>query len=672
MSLYARQSQGPNCIPCGEPASCNCAPGEQCILINRDCNTCYVNKCLPPSKSSNKGGISGGAVGGAVVAAIAFLAVAVLAFFWFRRRSRRARAQASVGDNVKPEPVARAEDVLNRPDPNEKPPTPAPMTPTIHGTQPYGDTFTVRDGQTSTVAGTHGHASQRSRASNPFEDRLLDNHSIQTAGSVGTDVIPIALVGPDGASTVQSTHATAGSVPARPDRDPRLDISLDPNGDSTNLPPPNLRHSYMSTGSYASDLLSEAPIIVTPGRGAVKQVLGVVKAEVIRTPGASDSANGLRPSPSLRQPARSPLAVASFGPSDVAEQSQEVDVKQNPFGDEHSPYLNSQSPNTVATFGSAAPVTPSQYSAQPTGTTSQYSQPTGTTNQYSAQTLSSDWISEDPISSKPRPDSVYTQAASVIGASIGSATRMHLGHVLATPTTLSPDTPVSASLSTPRTPYRMTSAKLVSNLRSSPVSPGDGAFEMQQRRAMQDMDSGRRASGTSVMTSASQADTILESFPFVPPSPISDRPLRTPPRSPLAQQEFAERNNVAPPSPPSPTQQPESRNQLDVPEINSQEGQLPRKKAGSQAPPTAFNSNRKMLGMSIQSQTSTMSNGLGSFPFQIDTASIAESVGNSPPPQNVNGRQRASLDTLALTSDLSSYPLSMDQNMMDHYPGVKR
>ena len=46
----------------------------------------------------------------------------------------------------------------------------------------------------------------------------------------------------------------------------------------------------------------------------------------------------------------------------------------------------------------------------------------------------------------------------------------------------------------------------------------------------------RRLSGSSVLTAGS---SILESFPFVPPSPISDRPLRTPPVSPLQKQAFA-------------------------------------------------------------------------------------------------------------------------------------
>ena len=76
--------------------------------------------------------------------------------------------------------------------------------------------------------------------------------------------------------------------------------------------------------------------------------------------------------------------------------------------------------------------------------------------------------------------------------------------------------------------------------------------------------------------------------------------------------------------------------------------------------------------MSTGSQLSTMSNGLGSFPFQIDSGNGLEAAdaGSSPPSSfGIGGRQRASLDTLALTADLSSYPLGFDKAAMEHYPG---
>ncbi|THH29389.1 hypothetical protein EUX98_g4803 [Antrodiella citrinella] len=678
--LLARQdpNDDPSCIHCDDPAPCNnCGANEQCVLVNRSCNVCSTNKCVATSApSSSGGGISGGAVAGAVIAAIVFLIAVVLVFLWYRRRSKR--LPPSEVESAKNDSPARAEDVLNRPDPNEKPNSPLP-TPTIHGTSPYGEMVAVQDYQNSAI-GTQGHTPRQSQQENPFEDRM-DTQSIQTAGSVGTqsNVIPIALVGPDGASalsnptTVPSTQATAGSAPSRPDRDPALNLYTDPNrntsadtdhnasGYNASQASGNIRHSYMSTGSYASDLLNEAPIIVTPGRGAVKQVLGVVKAEVIRTPAGSsaggdtppNTADSLRPTFATRLPARSPLAASSFGPADVLaetdEEHQELNAKHDPFGDEHSPYLTSEqtSPSSptpsVSTFGSPSPgVTPSQYS-QPTS-------------------QDDEWMPDDPArpwagSSKARPDSMSTQAGSVIGASIGAATRMHVGLAPLS----SPDTPVSAALSSPRTPYRMTSAKLVSPMRktdeSSPMS--NGAFEMQQRRAMEDLDL-RRESKASILSSASKADSILEGFHFVPPSPISDRPMRTPPRSPLAQQAFSDNSTVTTPMPKPDVERSELQTQQDV----------QRQRKNDLAPPSAMHNNRKMLGMSVGSEISTMSNGLSSFPFQIDTGSISEAASNTQP-QTINGRQRASLDTLALTSDLASYPLGLE-SLMDHYPGPKR
>jgi hypothetical protein len=58
---------------------------------------------------------------------------------------------------------------------------------------------------------------------------------------------------------------------------------------------------------------------------------------------------------------------------------------------------------------------------------------------------------------------------------------------------------------------------------------------------------------------------------------------------------------------------------------------------------------------------------LGSFPFQIEPEST--SVAGSQP-HTLKGRQRASLDTLALTTALSSYPLGFDRD--NAYPPTKK
>ena len=161
--------------------------------------------------------------------------------------------------------------------------------------------------------------------------------------------------------------------------------------------------------------------------------------------------------------------------------------------------------------------------------------------------------------------------------------------------------------------------------------PGDAAG--QSSRA------DHRVSVSSAISTSTRADSILESFPFVPPSPISNRPVRSPPVSPLPNQTFAPAGDA---QAYSPTQVQDAATRSESP----------------LAPP-----NRRLLGMSTASQSSTASNGLGSFPFQIDDGSGAPpSSFNQSHGSNVNGRQRASLDTLALTSDLSSYPLGFDNS----------
>lgn len=645
-----------DCVPCPDVVPpCSCAPDEQCISIGRSCNACPTNQCVPlddGSSSSSSGGVSGGAVAGAVIASIIFLAAGILAYLWYRKRQRERHPQPST--DTKSDLPARAEDVLNRPDPNEKPGLPEAQE--MHTVRIYGGASNTTinldpESQGDSAAAGLGRSPVRmSTQSNPF----TDSHSIQSV-STGTqsNVIPIALV-PPGSVSLRSNGT---SNPMRSDRPDDLNYEhANVSGDSVGTGKQyakstvsNIRNSYMTTGSFASDLLNEAPVIITPSQGAVKQVLGVVKAEVIRTPPGSvySSADANKSTGSLsvssnRPPVRSPLGGSSFGPLESMAEEQEHDeqditTRGDPFGDEHSPYLS-------ATH-SAADGSSSVYSA--------------TTSNESEQ----QWNSQGPRTplkklKEPRPASVNTQAGSIIGATITNASRVHLGfdhfspskatsHTLVVPGSSGssdlPHTPVSAPLSTARSQYRMTSAKLVSPVPSSnattPALP-TGVLERQQRQAIEEMET--RLSRASVVSSAStRADSILEGFPFVPPSPISDRPARTPPRSPLAQHAFSGRS-VSPSKPPPETPLP---------------------------PPP----NRKVLGMSTASQSSTMSNGLGSFPFQIDNGSGSDSVEQPTTPSSYPGKQRASLDTLALTADLQSYPLGFDRDAaMAHYPPNSR
>ncbi|KAG6378917.1 hypothetical protein JVT61DRAFT_13202 [Boletus reticuloceps] len=202
-----------------------------------------------------------------------------------------------------------------------------------------------------------------------------------------------------------------------------------------------------------------------------------------------------------------------------------------------------------------------------------------------------------------------------------------------------------------KSPHGIPSPKLI------PPSPAlSGTLQEQQQRALayaqaqacaQGLDKSKRMSGTSmVSTTSTRADSILESFPFVPPSPIASRPVRSPPRSPLGQQSSAATQllaplaaaECAPPPPTSGTTEVET----SLPPLD---------------PP-----NRRILGMSTGSQLSTASSGLGNFPFQIDHGGTE----TTHPPSAL--RQRASLDTLALMSDLSSYPLGYDRDDHESLP----
>ncbi|KAK7061705.1 Opy2 domain-containing protein [Favolaschia claudopus] len=592
-ALLARAGDG--CVQCPPTPQCNCG-SKTCFLINRDCNTCASIRCVDTSNngSGSGGGVSKGSLAGAIIGSLIFLALAVCAFLWYRRRLR---LRASPVYDVKPDVPVSAETVLNRPDPNvEKPVVPYQPEPIV---RVYSSSNLTIDLDPQSQNAPSQTPSRHSVQSNPFSD----NHSIQTAGTESTNVIPIALVSPEHHST-SDTVPTTSTGPIRPPRSPDLNlehvnVSHDSLRPQNNLAAPSMRsgisgisatssrNSYMSNASFASDFLNEAPMIVTPVKGNVR----LVKAAVISTGSLSAiSADGSRTA--SRAPAKSPLASQSFGPTDVL--TEEEEHPTDPFRD------GSSSPTaSVSTFGNPGAHT----------------------------SIASDFDPEVPSlpwarAGGSRPSSLDTQAASVID--IGSATRVNIG--LATPGLV------------PRSPFRTTMGRLV----TPNTANNAGTLEEQQQRALDHAQAranaqggslpARRISNSSVLSAAStRADSILESFPFVPPSPISDRPMRSPN---AAQQSFAQ---------PSPKRADFPKTQ---PKRESTDSDLP-------APP-----NRRTLGMSTASQFSTASSGLGSFPFQIDTGSNIDST----PPVPFNGRQRASLDTLALTSDLSSYPLGFDRD----------
>ena len=538
--------------------------------------------------------------------ALAFLALAIGLFLWWRHR--HAAPVEPAAPEVKDIP-APADTVLNRPDPTEKvvsAPNTLASVPAEPVVRVYGNSNSTIDlDPTSRPALPRRDSAQ----SNPFGD----GHSIQTTstGSQSTNVIPIAFVPPP------ASFPSGSTSPLHTHRMPGIDLNMDHMNLSAESVPANLSdrsgvsvmaddQSYITNASYASDVLMEVPTIIT-GR----QVASAAKAAVVPA-----STRSLTSRPSIR----SPLAASPFGPQDVLRESDEdhpLPVPVDPFADGRSPAFRS----SMATQGSSH--------AHADWNTTPLEQP---------------WHSGFDFNDPDRPLSTYTQAASVIGADIMDATRVHLGFAQPTSAALLPNTPMASSVgSAPRALVRVASGRLVQTSTPGSASP----FERQQERALanvqgqvQQLEKGRTLSQRmSMSTMASgvsgRADSILESFTFVPPSPISNRPLRTPPRSPLAQE---------------------------TPSVSSRPSPFPVNDDGDLEPP-----NRQILGMSTGSQFSSISTGLGSFPFQIDHGNDGGPSGELSAGSSTVGKERASLDTLVLTKDLTSYPLGFDRESKDSF-----
>ncbi|KIY42910.1 hypothetical protein FISHEDRAFT_79047 [Fistulina hepatica ATCC 64428] len=606
----------------------SCTSDQTCVEINRTCLECAQYKCVDNSSgssSSSSGKVSKGALAGAIVGSLVFLCAIVAIGWWWRRRLRLREAARAA--EVKEVPASAA-DVLSRPDPTEKPPSRPPTE--LNTVRVYSSSQTTIDLDPASTHNDSSHTEARPLASslhpsviNPFDD----TNSIQTAGTEGTNVIPIALVVPP------ESHISNGSrlsneqdFPVRPVRSEDLNLNLEHVNVSRDTLPTgrgdysvrsgvsdfSSRNSVGSYASYSSEFLREAPVIVTPTRGTVRQVVGVVKAEVVNAPGSADSLKV----PLTKPTASSPLASTSFGPSDILteeDESQECETS-NPFSDGNSSVnaTAASSPHspTSATFGRSpiSAVWPKRASGVPRGTSDNAS----------------------------RPSSVSTQAGSIID--IGSAKRVNVG--LASPS------------------YRRTMGKLIS---SSDVT----SLEDQQKWAYSEASTIRAARRSSGASTSTHADSILESYPFVTQSPISNRPARTPPVSPNQASSFSTLKRMTD-SRSGAVSSPVSVGEEDAEEVGipTEVNELEHEVSTSDAPMVP--PDRRMLGMSTGSSLSTASSGLGSFPFQIESG--------EGPYAAPAGRTRASLDTLAITADLNSYPLPFerDSSVLPPVPTAKR
>ena len=549
------------------------------------CDQCAVAVCAVSGGSGNAGP-NPGAIAGGVVGGVALLAI-IGAVVWYRRRQRQstllAKKRATV--DIK-DVVARAETVLNRPDPTEKPAT-------QQEEQQQQQSVPVFHSDSATI-------NLVMVAQNPFSDQA----SINTASDRATNVIPIAYVPPSSLSaltsitdTTNSSSKTPSSVaastitpptrptstqtgqsgPIRPQRGPEIeDMRLDVTrpvsealSDLSSLAPPKAPYapstlsgisgvsSRASTMSASSSILNEAPQIITPMQANFRQVLGVQRAEVVQLSTSTPTSPALSVPTSRATQAmssRSPLGRMAFSAEDI---EGETKAAGNPFADPAR--LRPGSSKSTSTFGS--PVEGEEDS---------------------------------------RPNSIVSSNGTII-ANIGNATRVQVLKPSAGRSPLS-----TLPITSPRSPDFRTAGQL-----SPPAQGVPRSF---------DDDTSRRISQSTVATShrTSTADSILEAFPFVPPSPISMHHTSNP-STPLAQRGFAAQQEQTDPE------------QLALPP------------------------NRQMLGMSVMSATSTTSNGLGGYSFRIGAPSPA-----LPPSPEPGRNERASLDTLALSRDLEAFPLPYD------------
>ncbi|EIW67580.1 hypothetical protein TREMEDRAFT_74451 [Tremella mesenterica DSM 1558] len=306
-ALFPRQSS--NCISCDGPApTCNCEAGQRCQLVGRTCNQCPTVQCLAGGSSSSGGGVNPGVIAGPVVAVLLIASLGL--FWWLRRKKRRdlarlenlaqrARKAESAGFHLSqpssPQPPSTRSG--SHQDHLPIPPHSAaamasfkqrsPLPPAPVNAEYYDENGAL----VRVYGGTRGVIDLRS---DPFSDRQSVNTYTTTSSSQQSmHIIPIQYIPSksDGESKQlarsnsaatrtlqearQNLHAGA---PRRPARDPDLDLRLipekSPEGSTTDSSSPSIpyasqRESFLSGHSGSSflsgttDIHHEAPRIVT-------------------------------------------------------------------------------------------------------------------------------------------------------------------------------------------------------------------------------------------------------------------------------------------------------------------------------------------------------------------------------------------------------------------------
>jgi hypothetical protein len=122
------------------------------------------------------------------------LAIGVLVWWYRRRLLEKAKQQATPPVPPAKDVPARAEDVLNRPDPNEKPDS--PVASSNNNAARARSTLTYGSYDANVVMGQAICSPTPSQVASVVHNPFDDTQSIQTTGTHGSNVIQIALVPP--------------------------------------------------------------------------------------------------------------------------------------------------------------------------------------------------------------------------------------------------------------------------------------------------------------------------------------------------------------------------------------------------------------------------------------------------------------------------------------------
>ncbi|KAG9004105.1 hypothetical protein FRB94_012418 [Tulasnella sp. JGI-2019a] len=645
--LQPRQ-QSVSCITCPDPEPCNCLSNQLCERQIQTCTACGQNVCVAnPALTPKKSTVGSGPLIGAVVGVILLLAFVVAGYIHWRRRTQRIEqiAAQALEKNISPFDLNGAPSIQSVAHTQSGPTTPQVMftdpntaSPTLGHSSPGGPGlgyFGQAPGGGDVRVYVHDNSSidlnNPAGAINPFNDSA-------SMTTMSTNVIPIAYVPPTSTSMSISDGHTSSSghsshqqqyqqpplspgAPSRPAREPGLDLRL-PSSAVTraglmdgsismagDLKAPKTPYAASARSGYSgisnrssiisssSSVLYERPMIVTSAKVG-RQVLGVMRAEVVNV-GSS---------------------------------------------------LGQQS----------APSTPGS-------TSTGYASGTTLRARTSVRSpLAGSGFTAGDVAEVPPLPSLTAVAAATSPSSPAMSTKSDPFSDMKTPTNAMHN--FSLGLPSP------TSVPLPESTQPSPSSgsnrelPPSAGFHSQHFP---------RESTSSFMSSGSRADSFLNGFAFVPPTPTSGQSL--PPLT-FNNTNLARANAESPMLPSAGSGGDSS--------INTQHtfGHIPRQSEDV----LPGNLGRRITNYSVRSNAST---GLGAFPFQFggghdipsgpDSArntlaaapqsSAVAGMGRSTPnlPSSVYGtqrvtggvlvgtgeRQRASLDTLALSREVDEYAL---------------